>query len=435
MYDLVILADLLVVSICAFILVRFGRVSHSHPGSIYLFFHLYTFTGRLVALSFGAPPLFTNWGAAFLPVTTEEIIRAAVIADIALMVMTWAWIKAAIDDRKRASRFLNKPKKSPILSFNYIAIISSVAIPVGLISLLAFTYVPIVENLQLSLGEWESSSWVLITQTWIGLSLLVLIYWSGFKWYLVLPMSLYLAIMAVQGYHRFRVILPILLLLQIYLDRRNLRWPSLRIAGILLVLLMLFFPLKNIGHKTRTGSDFNGVVNSSSNIIGDALAGKAADQEFLDQFASALTLIDENGKFYYGSPYLAVLTLPVPRVWWHEKPGLADFMDDFSRPWRPMKEAGMIMTFLGDCYANFGYVGIIVITGLVGYGLARFYFVAYSNDYYSVTRFLYLMVAVNLIQVYRDGLLSIVIFIFVNMMPLVTVVLMNYFLPERTRQP
>ncbi|MBC8131385.1 MAG: hypothetical protein H7X95_00280 [Deltaproteobacteria bacterium] len=40
-------------------------------------------------------------------------------------------------------------------------------------------------------------------------------------------------------------------------------------------------------------------------------------------------------------------------------------------------------------------------------------------------RFAYVLLSVNLIQVYRDGLLSIVVFTFVNMMPLVIIVILH----------
>lgn len=433
MFDLSIVIDLVVVGSCVALLFRFGRLSHSHPATIYIFFHLYTFTSRLLALIFGAPTLFDNreWGPFYLTVTGEEIIRAAALADIALIVMTWAWIKASTDDLKRASKISDKEKAQPNLSFNYIAVVAGFALPLGLISLLAFSYIPSVENIDLSLGDWESSSWITILQTWVGLSLLAFIYWSGFKWHLVLPMGIYLGIMSLQGYHRFRVILPMLLMLQIYLDRHKLRWPSLRICGALVVLFFVFFPLKSIGQMVRIGSDFKLIVNTSSDIVEEVVVGRAGDQQFLDQFATSLTLIDENGTFYYGKPYLALLTLPIPRIMWPEKPRLTSFMEDFSRPWRPMHEMGMIITFLGDAYANFGYLGIIVISALMSYIMARFYFSAYRSNYFSVLRFAYLMVAVNLIQVYRDGLLSIVIFTCVNMMPLTLIVMLNYFFPKK----
>jgi hypothetical protein len=58
--------------------------------------------------------------------------------------------------------------------------------------------------------------------------------------------------------------------------------------------------------------------------------------------------------------------------------------------------------------------------------LARFYFTAMRDSYYSVFRFIYIMVACNLIQVFRDGLISLVVFTLVNMAPLVVIAVLSW---------
>ncbi len=49
-------------------------------------------------------------------------------------------------------------------------------------------------------------------------------------------------------------------------------------------------------------------------------------------------------------------------------------------------------------------------------------------------RLAYLLIACNLIQVYRDGLTSIVVFTWVNMMPLMVIVALHYILPVRHKR-
>jgi hypothetical protein len=68
---------------------------------------------------------------------------------------------------------------------------------------------------------------------------------------------------------------------------------------------------------------------------------------------------------------------------------------------------------------------------LTAYWLARGYFHAYRSSYFSVSRFAYLLIACNLIQVYRDGLTSLVVYTSVNMMPLTIIVLLHLMLPVR----
>jgi hypothetical protein len=432
---IVLFIDLLVISICTVVLLRYGRLSHSHPATIYLFFHIYTFTLRLIGLTLGAPTLLSQYMLYFEPVTHSEIVKAAFMGEIALVVMTIAWLKASRDDLAKVRAHPELLSRNlPNLSLKHIWSVVAIAFPLGLFGLWAFTNLPGVESERVELGEWQTSSWFFITQVWAGLALLALIYWYGFRWWLMVPMSLYLLVMALQGYHRFRVIIPAILLIQIFLDRRKLRWPPIYVMGVIMFLMLLFFPLKDIGKLTQEGEGMEQIVDMSRQSVNNALAVQAPDQQFLDQFACALSLMDDSGKRYYGTTYLALVTLPIPRQWWPNKPGLADYLLDISIPSRPMSEMGMIVTFLGESYVNFGFLGIIFVPGLLAYLLARAYFRAYRGNYFSVIRLTYLLVACNLIQVYRDGLTSIVVFTWVNMMPLMMIVALHYILPVREKQ-
>lgn len=425
-----VLIDTLVVILCTVLLLRYARLSHSHPGTIYLFFHIYTFTLRLIGVASGAPTLFSQYAVFFEPVRDSEMTRAAFIGDVALIVMTIAWIRASINDRKELRKHSEVTAESqPNLRLRHIWAVVAVAFPLGLFGLWAYASLPGVQGERVELGEWQTSSWFFITQVWAGLALLALIYWYGFRWWLVTPMATYLLIMAIQGYHRFRVIIPLILLIQIYLDRRKLRWPPVYVIAVLLGLLVIFFPLKDIGKMTQEGEGMVEIVDSSKESLNAAARAKAPDQQFLDEFACGLTLIDEAGTFYYGATYLPLITLPIPRQFWSEKPGLADYLRDISTPSRPMGEMGMIITYLGESYANFGYFGIVLVPYLMAYWLARVFFRAYRGNYFSVARLTYLLIACNLIQVYRDGLVSIIIFTWVNMMPLMIILALHFVRP------
>lgn len=427
-----LLLDLVVLTLCIVLLLRYARLSHSHPGTIYLFFHVYTFTFRLLGILFGASTLFSSLAWLFEPVRIEEIIRAAVYGDLALLTMTIAFTRAAVVDKRRMLKSPDLAKEGTSnLSLRHIWTIVILVFPLGLFGLYAFTFIPGFEGERIELGEWQTSSWLFITQVWTGLALLALIYWYGFRWWLTTLMSLYLLLMAYQGFHRFRVIIPAILLIQIYLDRCKKRWPPVYVMGLFIALALLFFPLKNIGRMAQEGEAVTQIVDNSREAINSALVAEAPDQTFLDLFACALTLVDENEKLYYGSTYVNLVTLPVPRQWWPDKPSLGDYLKDISRPWRPMAEMGMIVTYLGESYVNFGFLGIIIVPYLVAYWLARSHFRAYRSSYFSIARFAYLLLACNLIQVYRDGLVSIVVFTCVNMMPLTLIALLHFVLPMK----
>lgn len=430
--QIAIYIDLIVLTLCIFFLLRHGRLAHSHPATIYIFFHLYTVSVRTLGVLNGADTLF-QWGWPFVPVTKEEIVRATLLFDVALIVMTIAWLKAAADDLPQQKMAYQQPSPPPDLALAHIWRVVFLILPIGLIGLLLFVRVPGL-NFNLELGLWESSTWVNMLPTWTGLGLLALFYWYGPRKTLVFLMALYLILMAYQGFHRFRIFIPLILMAQIYLDRRQQRWPTLSIIIIFVIGGVLFFPLKSIGQSAQKGATFGEIVGISSRIVDQALVGNSDDQEFLDQFASSLTLVDRNGRYFYGAPYLTLFALPIPRPWWPNKPSMAGYLHEISVPSRPMAETGMIITFLGEAYVNFGYVGIIIIPFGLAYILARIYFRAYRKNYYSVARFTYLLIACNLIQVYRDGLISIVIFVFVNMMPLVFIVALHWLSPLRSKK-
>lgn len=438
LYDDVLSAliiDLAVLTACTILLVRYGRLAHSHPGIIYLFFHVMSVSSRLLAILAGAETLFTKWGMLYEPVTEAELARAAWLADLVLIIMTAAWISAAVMDARKDRQLQSQNEPEPVtLSLRHIWTVVVIAFPIGVFGLAIIGHVPGIELPEFDLGEWQESSWLLITTTWAGLALLALIYWYGFRWWLVAPMAVYLFLMSVQGFHRFRAILPLLLLLQIYLDRRQKKWPPMVVVTVIMVAMLFFYPMKTIGRMAQEGATFTEITQSSQEILSDVLAGQNGDQTVLDQLAASLTLIDRAGKHYYGSTYLALLTSPVPRQWWPDKPGLADYQKDFSMPSRPMGEMGMIMTFIGEFYLNFGYFGIVGMSFLMAFWLARIYFRAYRSNYFSVVRFAYLLIACNLILVYRDGLMSLFVFTVVNMMPLSIIVFLHILKPVRIKR-
>src|SRR5262249_31983249 len=148
--------------------------------------------------------------------------------------------------------------------------------------------VPGLDKPQIDLGEWQESSWFAVTMTWAGLALLALIYWYGLRWWLLAPMAIYLLIMAVQGYHRFRVVIPIILMIQIFLDRREKKWPPAYVLIPIIVAMLLFYPLKSVGRLVQEGATISEITETSSEAIREVAMGQHGDQTLLDQLASSL---------------------------------------------------------------------------------------------------------------------------------------------------
>lgn len=433
MLGAIMILDLLTLAVCVTLLLRNKQLTYTHPGTVYLIFHVITFTKRGFEIAQGAPTLFSDevsWTLGWSPVTHDEIIRAMLIGDVALFVMTLGWLKAADDDRRQREKGEVSPRVVR-LDGNRMWPIVGVSLLVGIFGLLTFSVLPGRSASAIELGTWGESSWVTNIQTWASIGLIVLIYWYGFKRPLVVPFALYLLIMLYQGFHRFRVIIPALLISQVFVDRRNLKWPPRWMMIAILGVALLFIPMKTIGRMLQQGQPLDRIIEASIQSLTSTGQDAFSELNFLDHFASALTLTDRAGRFYYGTTYLSLLTLPVPRPLWPEKPELNFYLPAISTPDRPMAELGMIVTLHGESYINFGYPGIIGISFLVAYWLARFYFYAYRQGYLSVMHFAYLLTASSLIQVYRDGLTSLILFTMAANAPLVVIIGLHLFFPAR----
>jgi hypothetical protein len=426
-YDVALLLDLFVFASCAVLLVRYGRMTMSHPAAVYLVFHAYVVTWRLVSLRNGAPTLFSEWGPSYEPVHPEELVRASLYADAVLVAVTIAWLYAArrYGPLVAAARYRAKPKPNLRKDVTWVVVLLALPFAIfGFVTSARFSGTTLVQS---NLGSLADSGYYQILESWPGLLLLVLMYVYGLRWYLLLPMVLYLVPIGLQGYQRYRLIIPVLAMLQIYLERQGRAWPRLRGTALVLLMALLFFPLKEIGKGFQSGESFADIVDDVINVSNKASTGRADDQQFLDEFASSLTLSDWKGKLYWGQPYLALLALPVPHTWWKGKPSVGDYIRDLSSSDRPMGTSGMIVTIWGETYANFGFIGMLLVPAGFAVWVGRYYFRSRRKNYFTFERLSYLALSVNLIQVYRDGLTSVVFFTFVNMMPVMLVVVAHVF--------
>jgi hypothetical protein len=419
-YSLALLVDIPTILICAVLVRRYADFSFSHPATPYFVFHVYAVTLRLIGLANGSYPLFTNWIGWYDPITPDEILRASLYCDVALVAMTvaWLWFRAPRREQEVARQPLRMGIVMPVVVVSFILGVAALAVTASVPGMEASQHTA-------SLGVWSTSSYIAVAQTWPGLALLAYIYLFGFRRGAVLLLSLYFLLIAYQGFHRFRIVIPIILLVQIWLDRRQRRWPSGWMAVALVAAALIFFPLKIAAKMAQEGASSSEIADEVSLTLVQVGSGEAHDQKFLDEIACAISLLDLHGKWYWGSSYLALLTLPIPRQWWPDKPMLYQNIRDISVPSRPMAENGMTATYVGEAYANLGFPGVILLPFLLAMVLTVFRRRAYQAGYGTVMRFSYVLFSANLLQVYRDGFASLFVFTFVNMLPLMLIVCLH----------
>lgn len=379
------------VSIVFSVFLLYRYISFFHPLFFYLFFHIYSFSLRFIDIVIFDYPLMYSGVLQAKTIQIEEIYRAMFWADIALILFS---IGCYLAHKTKIAK-----KENIKLNKNKVILLSSLFVIVGTpLYLLTRDSGNTIENF---------NNFALIMSMWPVLALSLLIYYFGFKWYLLIPIILFLSGFALQGYHRFMVILPALFLIMTYLSKNNLKWPNIKIIGILLLMLMIFPQLKHIGQAFQQ----NDVERLKENIVKSFVLEKEKSAEgFLDQFGGALSLIDESDRTYYGATYSSALTIFIPRVFWSNKPGLADHVVALGTVDRPYDKEGRIITYLGEAYINFRYLGLFVIPFILGCFLTFCYRRYFILNCIGLQSYVYMVFIITFIQQFRDGLMSISIF-------------------------
>ena len=153
-------------------------------------------------------------------------------------------------------------------------------------------------------------------------------------------------------------------------------------------------------------------------------------EALLDQLAGALTLLDADKRVYWGETYLYFLVMPIPREWWREKPAINQHVVNFSTPRRPFSSDGRIITLCGESYANFHLAGVILVPLILGFWLTRWCVRANTGPLLKLSRYVYLVMMVTFLQVYRDGFSSFAMFGLFQNVPMLMLVFLHRMYPR-----
>lgn len=412
-----VIIDILIFATCLVALKTKCDLRFYHPATWLLFYHFMANTLRFIAVANGAELAFSNYpgisGASY-----TELKRAILLTDLSLLV-TSLFIIIAENSKMEKLVYVKETLANP----NIVKKILLFTIPLGIWGALTQLYIPAVTFDGPAVTV--QTSYTSLIQSWFGLSMLLLIYFKGFKKEYVIPQLVYLFIIAIQGYHRYRLVLPLIFLISTYLVSHDLKWPKRKYILMLLGLSFLFYPLKSIGRIIQEEGSFDNISEVVFSSFIETTKGNQGDQAFLDQFAMTLTEIDNQGKLYLGETILPILVSPIPRFLWSEKPALNQWQAEISTIHRPFDEIGSVATIYGESYANFGYLGIILLPAILFFILTKWYKRMIFADKKSIEFLFYLLVISCLVQVLRDGFVSLFLFPVVNSMPIFLIFLIH----------
>ncbi len=409
-------ADLLLL----FVLVRYiGPIlSLVHPLTHYLIYHLYVVTIPAMQLLLGADPMYAGMEG-FWAIEPAEYVRAIIYADIALVAFAAGVVMIHANSAHYTNQSVAELHQFEI-SNSVMLIVLSICFPIGIAMFIAER-----GFIASSQSVFNSDGYTRTIAMWPVACVIACIYKYGFRRYFVFPLAVYLIYVGTQGYLRFMALLPIMFVSMIFLAQRGRRWPSIWGIGIACSLALVFPQLKYIGEAIQTDDTEVAVSNLKQAFFLETPTQYRAKEELFDPYAGALTMTDDFGQFNYGKTYLSILTLPFPRSLWPEKPGLGDHIIRMATLERPYDKEGRAIGFIAEAYINFGVLGVIFIPLFLGYFLTKWYATSVANGSETPEFLLYLCVAASLLQVFRDGLTSLIVFSVINNTPILAIFLLH----------
>jgi hypothetical protein len=402
----------------------YRRLTFHHPLTVYLFFHVYCFTERAWAIFLGAPTMYSvGYSSQYEPITIAEISRGLFYADLALISFALGifWIGRRFTSPGSVSQTVAfTPINVPILHF-----ISAACILIGSVTFF------LVRGGRVDLSGFALANYLGVSTMWPITGLIIVYYLTRILWIVIIPAALYLSVVALQGYHRFMLVLPILSLIAVYLIKEKRKWPPVYILLLIAPILLVFPFLKGIGKSVIDGDIAFAREQAAVAFSMNRASALQDSSGFLDQMAGFLTLCDRHPRYEYGITYLRILTLPIPRTWWPGKPGMADHLIERSTPSRPYGKEGRVTTHVGQAYVNFGTLGVIAMPFIFGSFLGWFYETITRAPYHSLGVLMYIFLSSSFIQAYRDGFNSVILFGLVFNMPLIFIWFAHLGVPKR----
>ncbi len=408
--------DIATVLLALTLLQRSG-LSALHPGVIYLFYHGFAVTLRGILITCGSPTLFAD------SVGLGEICRAILAGDLALFCGTLGWLFASRHPPRR-SRVRTGSSTLRLVSCRALKWVSLVCFLAGTMGLIFFGRSGVYPSGVHPEFGFTGYAYVLIF--WPIQSLLLLIYWKGFR-PLLLTVFAGLIVFTSTQMLRYGALLGLLMFAFIYLSRNHRRWFPAFAYPAWLALIVVFFGLRVFSWSVVRGESIITALKNTRDYYSSTVLEQRGgpDTQLLDMTASVMTLTDRSGGLQLGRTWLPAFVAPIPRQLWPQKPMMNQAIRTISEPDRPMGIRGMVPGFAGDAYMNGGYLGIAAIPFLFAWATGRFYLYALAAPHHSIRRLAYLLLATNLIQVYRDGLISLFLFTTANWIPFVLVAVLS----------
>jgi hypothetical protein len=415
---LALIVDVLLLISSFWCILRVSGWNIFNPCIWWVALHAYTVTFRLVTLNLG---LETLWVIGIR--SNTELVNAAIASDLSLMAVVAAAIFAA--HRNAVNIPTSQQGRGPTeLDPRIGQIIIFLCLTIGTYALIKFGYAASaarargIDVSSIDIGRLQQSSYPIAIAGFAVQGALILVALRGFTRWRVLLLFVLLALTSIQV-ARTAFVLGALFAFLIYQTRIHKTNLSFKWAIGFLLLGIAWFVYKPVRNAIDKRQDLSQIIASGQNYVHDTMnQGGSADTQLFDMQGTYMAAADEAGRRFYGSTILPLLYLPIPRFLWPDKPRINEYAVDISSPLRPLVQSGMTPLLSGESYVNFGWLGCAFIPFLYLLGMQIGWQRTRAHNITSAPRMIFLVLLVSMIQVFRDGLISLFIYPIVYYLPL-----------------
>ena len=401
--------DILLLISSLWCILQVSERSIFNPSLWWVVLHAYTVTFRLITLNLAFESL------SIIGVRSNtELVNAAIASDISLFAVVAATTLVAHRAlRDRASNFTDSGLYE--LNPRFGQIISILCLTIGTYALLrlgspASGRVRGIDIAAIDLGRLEQSSYPYTIAGFAVQGALIQVVLRGFTPWTVALLLLLLAPSSIYLARTSFVLAAVMAFLIYQTQRKKTNLPGKWALGILL-LGLVWFVFKPVAAAIVEGQNAEQTIASARDYFANAVSGNSSgDIQFFDMQATYMAAADETGRRFYGTTVLPLIYLPIPRFIWPEKPRVNEYAFELSSPLRPVAQVGMVPLLSGESYLNFGWLGCAVIPFLYILGMQTAHHRVKDHGIRSASRIIYLVFLISLIQVFRDGLSSLIIF-------------------------
>jgi hypothetical protein len=407
MYDLYLIASLLL----WLLLVEFYRRSQCasgfHPLTYYLFFHGLVFVVRpFFQYYLGLETVYNLYG--FWP-SVETKQRALAAINVGLICFFFGALATGnVRMRFPSAREIHyriRPRRAVVAAF-------VVALPLIVLSLRYDLSVNFgsddLRNLVRDAATFhtvytDNTAYLVDANVMLGAFGVMIAWVYRFRIVATIPFAIFVLLRISIGWSRWTFIMAASSFALLYLFDQRRKWPGAWTAGAGFCLFFVFSAL-----STQRDAVANWILHRQSESAEYALPSKHffdrmdfADLEFVEYVVHVVP--EKTGGYNYFANSLEVFTAPIPRMLWPGKPvgpPLVFFnLNDYGFP------VGITWTLIGEGWQSLGFAGVIVWCSLAGalWGAIYRWFVT-RNDSMFVTLYYLLLLPLS-VQWFRDGIL------------------------------